>query len=344
MGSQRYAAALALGTLAAAGLVAWRRPPRYSFEGRAVLITGGSRGLGLEIARLLAAEGAALALMARDEAALERAAGELRGHAIDVLTIPGDVASRADAERAVEDVVARYGAIDVLINNAGIIQVGPARHMTLDDYESAMGVHLRGPLYTMLAAIPHMRRQGGGRIVNISSIGGKIPVPHLAPYVASKWALTGLSSTLHAELAHENIVVTTVAPGLMRTGSPINATVKGRHEQEFAWFAAADSLPGLTIDSTRAARQIVQACRDGRAERILTPPARVAAALYGLMPGTFVRIESLVNALLPSPTGPEGNRAQLGRDSTSAAVPSVLTKMGDRAAARNNELPRPSRA
>ena len=336
---------VALGALAAAGLAAaWRRRERYSFEGRAVLITGGSRGLGLEMARLLAAEGAALALVSRDEAELARAAEELRGHAVTVLTIPADVGSRADAGRAVEEVVARLGSIDVLINNAGVIQVGPARHMTLDDYESALDVHLRGPLYTMLAAIPDMRRQGGGRIVNISSIGGKIPVPHLAPYVASKFALTGLSSTLHAELARENIVVTTVAPGLMRTGSPINATVKGRHEREFAWFAVGDALPGLTIDSTRAARQIVEACRRGQAELILTLPARLAAAAYGLMPSTFVRIESLVNALLPSPTGPEGDRAKLGRDSTSAAAPSVLTTLGDRAAARNNELPRPAQA
>jgi len=344
VGSQRYTAALALGSLAVAGLAAWRRAHRYSFEGRVVLITGGSRGLGLEIARVVAAEGASLILFSRDEAELARAAGELRGHAVDVQTIAGDVASRADAQRAVEEAVSRHGAIDVLINNAGVIQVGPARHMTLDDYESALDVHLRGPLHTMLAAIPHMRRRGGGRIVNISSIGGKIPVPHLAPYVASKFALTGLSSTLHAELAREHIVVTTVAPGLMRTGSPINATMKGRHEREFAWFAVGDALPGLSIDSRRAARQIVEGCRRGRAELILTPPARLAAALYGLMPDTFVRIESVVNRLLPSPTGPEGDQAKLGRDSTSAAAPSVLTALGDRAAARNNELPRPSRA
>ena len=342
--NQRLASALALGGVAAAALGTWRGRSRYSFEDRVVLITGGSRGLGLEMARVLAGEGAAIALFSRDEAELARAADELRSRAIDVQTIRGDVASRGDAERAVAEVVRRYGGIDVLINNAGIIQVGPARHMTVEDYESALDVHLRGPLYTMLAAIPHMRRQGFGRIVNISSIGGKIPVPHLAPYVASKFALTGLSSTLHAELARDNIIVTTVAPGLMRTGSPINAMMKGRHEREFAWFAAGDALPGLSIDSTRAARQIVEGCRRGRAELILTPPARLAAALYGLMPDTFVRIESLVNVLLPSATGPEGDRAKLGRDSTSAAAPSVLTTLGDRAAARNNELPRPSHA
>ncbi len=134
-------------------------------------------------------------------------------------------------------VVDHHGRLDVLINCAGIIQVGPMEHMTLDDYEAAMNVHFRGPLHTMLAALPYMRRQHGGRVVNIASIGGKVPVPHLAPYAASKFALVGLSSSLHAELASSDILITTVSPGLMRTGSPINASMKGQHEAEFAWFA-----------------------------------------------------------------------------------------------------------
>jgi NAD(P)-dependent dehydrogenase (short-subunit alcohol dehydrogenase family) len=336
-------AAFAVAAVAAGLAAAWTRE-RYSFRGRVVVITGGSRGLGLEMARLLAAEGARVTLFARDEEELSRAAAELRRRSADVETIAGDVSSRRDVERTIDQVIARHGRLDVLINNAGIIQVGPAEHMSLDDYEAALNVHLRGPLYAMLAAIPHMRRRGGGRIVNVSSIGGKIPVPHLAPYVASKFALTGLSSTLRAEFARDGIRITTASPGLMRTGSPINATMKGRHEREFAWFAIGDAMPGLSMDARRAARQIVEACRQGRAEIILTLPARIAAALYGLMPSTFVGIESLVNALLPAPTGPEGDHGKAGRDSTSAVAPSVLTTLGDRAAARNNELPRPRHA
>ncbi len=212
-------------------------------------------------------------------------------------------------ERALEEVIERYGRVDVLINNAGRIQVGPADHMRLEDYEEAMAVHFRGPLRAMLAAIPHMRRQHGGRIVNISSIGGKIPVPHLAPYVASKFALTGLSSSLHAELARHDIVVTTVSPGLMRTGSPINASMKGQHAAEFAWFAASDSLPGLSMDATRAAARILDACRQGRAELVLTLPARLAVALYGLAPDTVVRLATFANRMLPGPSGAEGDRA-----------------------------------
>jgi NAD(P)-dependent dehydrogenase (short-subunit alcohol dehydrogenase family) len=257
-----------------------------------------------------------------------------------VIGVRCDVSDLTAVAESLQAVVERFGRIDVLINNAGVIQVGPVEHMALADYESAMDVHFRGPLHTMLWAIPYFKRQGGGRIVNIASIGGKIPVPHLAPYVASKFALVGLSGSLRAELAKDGIVITTVSPGLMRTGSPINVTVKGQHEREFAWFVIADSLPGLSMASRRAARQILEACRRGRAEIILTLPARLAAALYGLAPDLFVKIASAVNVLLPGPVGGSGDEARLGRDSTSAWAPSALTTLTDAAAERNNELPK----
>jgi NAD(P)-dependent dehydrogenase (short-subunit alcohol dehydrogenase family) len=342
--NQQCAAALIATGVAASMAAVWRGRDRYSFENRSVLITGGSRGLGLEMARLLVEEGAAVAIAARDESELARAAAQLEELGGRVLTIRCDVSDRGEAERAIGEVVRRHGRLDVLVNNAGVIQVGPAAHMTLEDYELAMSVHFRGPLHTMLAAVPEMRLQGGGRIVNIASIGGKIPVPHLAPYVASKFALTGLSSSLATELSRDGIVITTVCPGLMRTGSPMNATMKGQHEREFAWFAIGDSLPFLSMDSTRAARQIIDACRHGRAELILTVPARIAVALYGLMPSAFVEAAALANRFLPQATGPEGDRPRAGRDSTSPAAPSLLTRMSDKAAERNNEVVRPATA
>jgi NAD(P)-dependent dehydrogenase (short-subunit alcohol dehydrogenase family) len=335
---------LALGAAGGIGFTLARvlfATPRYSFRHRAVLITGGSRGLGLELARVFASEGADLAIVARDPDELDRARQQLEPVARTVLTIQADVGNRDEVDRAIEQVADHYGRLDVLVNNAGVIQVGPMEHMQLEDYESAMRVHFRGPLHTTLAAIPYMRRQQGGRIVNIASIGGKVPVPHLAPYVASKFALVGLSSSLCAELAREQIVVTTVNPGLMRTGSPINVDVKGRHEREFAWFAIFDALPIVSMDAARAARQIVEACRRGDPEVVLTWPAKLAARFYGLMPGTYVRVAALANRLLPSPTGVDGNRPQLGRDSASRWAPSRLTTMSDRAAVRNNEVTRP---
>ncbi len=336
-----------IGLLAAAGAGvaisrAWTAWPRYSFRDRSVVITGGSRGLGLEIARILAAEGASLTLVSRDEHELARARRSLvEATGADVHTVRCDIAELAEVDETVKQVVDHHGRLDVLINCAGIIQVGPMEHMTLDDYEAAMNVHFRGPLHTMLAALPYMRRQHGGRIVNIASIGGKVPVPHLAPYAASKFALVGLSSSLRAELASDDILITTVSPGLMRTGSPINASVKGKHEAEFAWFAISDALPGLSVASWRAARQVVEACRRGQAELIISLPAKLAAAFYGVMPSTFVTLASIANRFLPAPTDASGDESRLGRDSESAWAPSGLTTLNDRAAERNNELPRP---
>ena len=160
-------------------------------------------------------EGARLTLVARDEEELQRAVEDLatRQPFAEVLPAPADVRVRYQAERAIAMAVERFGAVDVLINNAGIIQVGPLDHMKLADYEDAMLTHFWGPLYMTIAALPHMRREGAGRIVNISSIGGKIGVPHLVPYSASKFALAGLSEGLRAELARDNIVGDNGVPG-----------------------------------------------------------------------------------------------------------------------------------
>ena len=189
----------------------------------------------------------------------------------------------------------------MLINNAGIIQAGPVDHMKLSDYEDAMDTHFWGPLYMVVAALPHMRRQGDGRVVNISSIGGRIAVPHLLPYSASKFALVGLSDGLRVELARDNIVVTTVCPGLMRTGSPVNAMFKGQRPQEYAWFAISDSLPLASIDARRAARQIVDACRRGDAELVITVQAKLAILARTLAPELFADVMTMMNGLLPGP-------------------------------------------
>src|SRR5438270_7691587 len=106
-----------------------------------------------------------------------------------------------------------------------------------------------------------MRRRREGRIVNISSIGGKLSMPHLVPYGASKFALTGLSEGMRVELRKDGVFVTTVCPGLMRTGSPVNADFKGKHREEYSWFSISDSLPLLTMSAERAAGQIIGAMK-----------------------------------------------------------------------------------
>jgi NAD(P)-dependent dehydrogenase (short-subunit alcohol dehydrogenase family) len=320
-----------------------RASRRIDFRGRSVVITGGSRGLGLVMARLLAAEGARLTIAARDQEELERAQKDLNGYAAnpeDVAIVRCDVGVRADAEGLVRDAAARFGTVDVLINNAGIIQVGPIEHMTPEDFERAMAVHFWGPLHTTLAALPTMRRQGSGRIVNISSIGGKIGVPHLVPYCASKFALTGLSGSLRAELLKDGIYVTTVCPGLMRTGSPFNAWFKGNHRAEFAWFVISDSMPVATIDARRAAAQVIDACRYGDAELVITVPAKLAILASALMPESTAAIMAVANRLLPAPGNNADNASRSGWQSQSEWAPSRLTTLSDRAAAQNNEVPR----
>jgi NAD(P)-dependent dehydrogenase (short-subunit alcohol dehydrogenase family) len=325
---------------AVAAAQAWRRRATYDFTGKSILITGGSRGLGLILARELAAEGARVTIVARDADELARAADDirLRQPFADVLTVAGDVRKRYEAERAIAQALERFGRLDVVINNAGIIQVGPVDHMRLADYEDAMNTHFWGPLHTTLAALPHMRRQGEGRIVNISSIGGRIGVPHLVPYSASKFALTGLSDGLRYELARDNIIVTTVCPGLMRTGSPLNATFKGNHPQEYAWFAISDSLPLATIDADRAARQIIAACRRGDAELVITVQAKLAILARTAAPELFATAMSFINGLLPPPAGREGDESRLGRESESEWAPSKLTEPTYKAAQENNEM------
>ncbi|HYY14176.1 MAG TPA: SDR family oxidoreductase, partial [Chthoniobacterales bacterium] len=204
----------------------WRS--RRSFTGKVALISGGSRGLGLALARQICDEGGCVAILARDPDELGRAESELSIRGGDVLTLTCDLHDRVQIQLAVQRTLERFGKIDLLINNAGIIEVGPFDHTLREDFERGMGVHFWAPLELITQVIPIMRRQGGGRVVNISSVGGKMAVPHLAAYCASKFALTGLSDSLRAELACDNIFVTTVTPGLMRTGSHVNAKFKGR--------------------------------------------------------------------------------------------------------------------
>jgi short-subunit dehydrogenase len=222
-----------------------------------------------------------------------------------------DLSDQLQAASLVESAIKAFGTLDILINNAGIIDVGPIENHPHQAYECAMAVNFFAALYTSYAALPFFLGRRSGAIVNISSIGGKVAVPHLLPYVASKFALTGFSEGMHAELRQKGVRVTTVCPGLMRTGGEAHAHFRGQVEKEKAWFQTSARIPLLSASATYAAEQIFKAVDAGRAELTITPQAWLAARFAGLAPETTQLISSLINAyVLPRPLRTTSANAQ----------------------------------
>lgn len=272
--------------------------------GRVVVVTGASTGLGLLTARHAAEHGARLAVAARHEDDLDAAADDLRrSGSPDVLAVPTDVSRRDEAERLIARAVEHFGRLDVLVNNAGIMVVAPVEDMTAEDFERVMATNYWGAVYPTLAAIPHMQRARSGRICNVVSVGGKVSVPHMLPYTASKFALSGFSEGLRGELVKDNIYVTAVYPGTIRTGAHPHVEFKGHREAEYAWFGPSDTIPVLSASAHRCARALWDATLHGDPELVFGLNAKLAVALHGACPGLFAEITPLVNALLPGPSG-----------------------------------------
>jgi short-subunit dehydrogenase len=290
-----------------AGAILAARRAQDDLRGEVAVVTGASRGLGLLLARELAGQGCPLVICARDAAELERAADELRAAGAEVTTVACDVTDEATPHLLIDTAVQRYGRLDILVSNAGVIQVGPVQAAQIGHYEMAMNTMALAPARLALTALPVMRRQGHGRIVTIGSIGGKISVPHLLPYSTAKFAAVGFSEGLRAELGRGPVTVTTVVPGLMRTGSHLQARFTGQPSKEFTWFSLGASLPLVSMDAERAARQIIAAVRQRRAEIILTPAGQMVARAAGIVPGLTTEILHLVQRLaLPAPSGEPG--------------------------------------
>ncbi len=296
---------LTAGLATAAALAFAPRQPRLR-AGMIAIITGGSRGLGLAIAHRFGRAGLKLVLAARHQEELEIARHELLhsgdvANEDDILLVVCDLTDPAQAAGLIDQTLRAFGSFDVLVNNAGIIEVGPVQNQPLEAYDRAMKTNFFAALYTIYAALPHLLAHGGA-IVNIASIGGKIPVPHLAPYVAAKFALVGLSETMHAELRQHGVRVTTVCPGLMRTGGESHAVFLGQAEKEKAWFDFGAKTPLIAASAEHAAGRIFNAVDAGRAEITITPQAWLAARIHGLAPETTQQVAALANRfLLPEP-------------------------------------------
>ena len=282
--------------------------------GAVVLVTGSSRGLGLAIVSRFAKKlSVRLVLVSRKLDELQEAKSTLLARhkhlrAEDILVVPADLSIPAECARLISETLAHFGRIDVLVNNAGIIEVGPAEIQPIEAFERAMKINFFGAFYTAWAALPHLQTQqplAGSRraaVVNISSIGGKMAVPHMLPYTTAKFALVGFSEGLHAEMRSHNILVTTVCPGLMRTGGEAHAQFIGNAEAEKKWFNFAAKTPGIATTAEHAANKIFRAVELNRAEITITPQAWLAARFAGLFPETLQFANALVNRfILPKP-------------------------------------------
>ncbi|GAB2500074.1 SDR family NAD(P)-dependent oxidoreductase [Nocardiopsis aegyptia] len=311
-------------------------------RGRAVLVTGGSRGLGLRLAREFGSYGASVAVCGRDRDRLDRAVAGLAGRGIRAHGIQCDLADPEQARAMVEEAAERLGGLDVVVNNAGVLRVGPRATMTTADLEEAMAVMFWGPYHVARAAWERLR-ESQGSLVTITSIGGHLAPPHLWPYACAKAAQVALSEGLAAESLGTGVRVTTVVPGLMRTGSHRAVLFSGAPEREYAWFALCAGLPLLSMSADRAARRVVRATVRGHGYVVLTPAARLGMAAHGLAPGLTQRVSALAGWLLPAvPPEPEE------RPGTEAAVQGVpgqvldaLTALNEDAARRLNQ---PARA
>ncbi len=321
----------AAGTAVAAEKI-WKRSNALDLEGRVAVVTGGSRGLGFALCRELRNRGARVATCARGEEQLQRARTLLGG---DVLAIACDVSDEEQVRAFIDQVEEQLGPVEVLVNNAGVIAVGPLATQTIADFEEMLAIQLWGPIHMTFAVLPGMRERGEGRIANVTSIGGKISVPWLLPYNTAKFAAVGFSQGLRTELAGTGIKVTTVVPGLMRTGSFLAAYFKGdKAELEYSLFTPLSATPATTVSATRAARRIVDAIQYGDAEITLGLHAKLAAGANGVAPGLVAGILSLVSRALPEVRGTQRRR---GSEIESPVDRSVVTTLGREAARDLNQ-------
>jgi len=217
----------------------------FELDGRAAIVTGGSRGIGYAIAAALVAGGSRVAITGRNPAHLESAAkrlGEAARGAADVITIAGDVGRARDAAEAIDQTVRRFGGLDILINNAGIGTFGNVADMSVEAWDTLIQTNLSGVFYCSHAAIPHLKRRGNGWIINISSLAGKNPFAGGAAYCASKAALNAFSEALMQEVRYDNIRVSYLMPGSVATG------FAGRGESgEASWKISPGDVADLVV-------------------------------------------------------------------------------------------------
>ena len=252
-----------------------------------VLITGASQGIGKATALLFANKGYDLVLAARQSDRLEAAGEEIKNLGRQALTVPTDVRDPQQVKTLVDKALERYGAIDVLINNAGIYASGSIENFSLDDWHQLIDLNLWGYIHTINALLPHMIERGTGTIVNLSSIGGKVPVPYLAPYNTTKFAVTGLTEAMHSELKAKGIHVCGIYPNLINSNFMERALFRGK-DAEDAGARRKQLEQVLSVPVVEKPEDVAKAVWEGvkhqRAE-VMVGSANMSQAVYNLIPG-----------------------------------------------------------
>ncbi|WP_168207567.1 SDR family NAD(P)-dependent oxidoreductase [Microlunatus elymi] len=298
-------------------------------------VAGASRGLGLALARELGLAGYRVVITARTAADLERARELLQADGVSVRTIVHDVRDPVAARDVVAEVEATWGSIDTVIAVAGLMKVGPLPQRA-EDYDQSIDIMLRGPINVVHAVLPSMQVRGDGRIGIVTSIAGLIPVPHLVPYTAAKFGALGFSRGLTEELRGSGISVSTIIPGLMRTGGHWHADYSGQPGNEYAWFTALSALPVISIEADRAAKIIVGGVLRGRSKIIFTLPALAGDLLYRLSPEAVGLLLGWAGRLLPGPGDDQQPGFRAARGVTSDAF-TRITGPARRAVRRWNQ-------
>jgi len=240
-------------------------------DNKVVLITGASSGIGAALARLFAQQGARLALAARSADKLQSLAASLGPN---VLPLPTDMTEPAQVRRMVEAAVERFGRLDILVNNAGVGMYAPVAAMPPAQFEQVVRTNWLGPVYAIQSAVPHMRQQGGGQIINISSVAGKVAIPGMGAYCSTKFALNALSDSLRMELARDGIQVLSVCPGRIQTSFGRNAFRAPGYRP----------LPLNGISAERVARAVLRASLRGQREIVVPASNRLFVWLHALFP------------------------------------------------------------
>lgn len=321
------------------GSAIMRSTRRIDLTGKVVVITGGGHGLGLAIAREFVQRGSKIALAGRDGDIINKAVAELQKNGAEVFGAPCDMSLEAEVKSFFSQVRQHLGPIDLLINNAGQCFVGPAVETTASDIESALKNIFWLQYYPTMAVLPEMRARRFGRIVNVTSIGGKLPVPHQAAYTIGKYAATGWSETLAVELAKENIIVSTVTPPPLSDGAPLHVHFRGQHEKEFLWFANTLLAPVTAANAEKIARHIVNAARYGDRERATSLRSWFPIRAFGLAPNITTMMLEQVDRWLPLPAK---SSVRNGREIVENSSDPTIQALGEKLrAAEERYMPQP---